>query len=311
MTMKLLGHLMRAPSRVAPMPAVDDWWAGFNAIRPAWPTPIDLCLAAGFAADRVAWAFCSGYQTALRALVPGLSWDAVAVLCASEAQGNSPKAIQTQLTGGPGAWRLTGDKTWATLGPASSQLLVVARRADADATRPVLVVARVASDASGVLLETMPPTRFVPEAPHARVHLRDAPVADADLLPGDGYESYLKPFRTIEDLHVPAAVAAYLIREARERRWPQAFVEQALATVLSLHALGGADPADSATHVALAGAIELNQALLAAADALWLACDEADAGRQRWQRDRALFQVAGTVRGLRRERAWERLLTAR
>ena len=39
---------------------------------------------------------------------------------------------------------------------------------------------------------------FVPEISHAEVELDRVKVSDADVLPGDGYDDYLKPFRTIE-----------------------------------------------------------------------------------------------------------------
>ena len=68
----------------------------------------------------------------------------------------------------------------------------------------------------------MPPTRFVPEVPHAQVLMQDLRVSASALLPHDGYDAYVKPFRTIEDLHVTLAVLAYLLREARVRHWPAA-----------------------------------------------------------------------------------------
>ena len=43
---------------------------------------------------------------------------------------------------------------------------------------------------------------------------------EADLLPGDGYDIYLKPFRTIEDIHVHAALIGYLVGVARRLEAP-------------------------------------------------------------------------------------------
>jgi hypothetical protein len=50
-----------------------------------------------------------------------------------------------------------------------------------------------------------------------------------DLLPGDGYDRYLKPFRSIEDIHIQAATLAWVLREARARRWPLELVTQGAA----------------------------------------------------------------------------------
>ncbi len=83
----------------------------------------------------------------------------------------------------------------------------------------------------------MPDTRFVPEVPHARVQLDAVRVDAAQLLPGDGYDSHVKPFRTLEDTHVALAVLAYLLREARQRGWPPAFAERLCAVLAALAAL--------------------------------------------------------------------------
>ena len=66
-------------------------------------------------------------------------------------------------------------------------------------------------------------------------------------------------------------------------------------------------PADApGTHVVLAGALAQAHALYAEAGALWAQIGD-DPGAQRWQRDAALFSVAGSARGQRAARAWERL----
>jgi hypothetical protein len=152
----------------------------------------------------------------------------------------------------------------------------------------------------------MPETAFVPEVPHARVQL-DA-VAVPALLDGDGYSDYVKPFRSIEDTHVTLAVAAYLLREARQRDWPAAYREQLAALALTLASLAAEPVHQPAMHVALAGALHIAQRLQSEANVLF-GCD--DAAATRWARDRALFQVASGVRAQRAQRAWERLRAPR
>ena len=56
--------------------------------------------------------------------------------------------------------------------------------------------------------------------PARPIALHDVRVAADSLLPGDGYDRYVKPFRTIEDTHINAALMAWLLREARVRGWP-------------------------------------------------------------------------------------------
>ena len=102
----------------------------------------------------------------------------------------------------------------------------------------------------------MPETRFVPEVPHARVQLDAVRVDAAALLPGDGYERYVKPFRTIEDAHVTLAVLAYLLREARAARLARGLCRAAVRRDGGAGRPGRRRTADApATHVVLAGAL--------------------------------------------------------
>lgn len=299
---------LRAPTAVPERTGVADWWPRWRDGAARAAAPAEQALLGGFDADRVAWAFASGYQAALRALLPELPRDAVAAFCVTEESGNRPRDIRTRIAPADGSgWVLSGAKRWTTLGPDSSLLLVVGvLPPDADAARVQLKVARVAAGAPGLQLLNMPPTRFVPEVPHARVQLDAVRVADADLLPGDGYERYVKPFRTIEDTHVTLAVLAYLLREARHRAWPAAFAERLCAALVALADVAQA-PADApATHVVLAGALAQAHALYDEAGALWAAAGD-DPAALRWQRDAALFAVASSARAQRAARAWERL----
>jgi alkylation response protein AidB-like acyl-CoA dehydrogenase len=299
---------LRAPTDVPERASVAQWWPRWRDGAARAPDPAAMALLGGFDADRVGWAFAAGYQAALRALLPTLPADAMAAFCVTEEGGNRPRDIATRFTLAPGGgWTIHGAKRWTTLGPASNLLLVVgALPAEAADTRVQLRVARVPAGTPGLQLLPMPETRFVPEVPHARVQL-DAVEVDADaLLPGDGYQRYVKPFRTLEDAHVTLAVLAYLLREARQRGWPTGLAERLCATMAVLCDLAVA-PADAAsTHLVLAGALAQAHALYAEAGTLWAAAGD-DPAALRWQRDAALFGVAGSARSQRTARAWERL----
>lgn len=302
--------LLRDAPAAAECASVDAWWPRQVALSARHPSPVASAIAGGFAADRLAWAFCAGYQAALRALVPQLPADALASLCVTETGGNHPRAIQTTLLPHPdlpGTFILDGNKRWTTLGPASALLLVAARIAAAPAgARVPLRLALVRQGAPGVSLHRMSEIRFIPEVAHAEVRLERVLVAEQDLLEGDGYARYVKPFRTLEDLHVHAAVLAYLLREARRLAWPRAWVERAFSALHALGAIARLDAASAATHIALAGALALGATLMAEADACWEAAGDDSAGA-RWKRDRALLSVAGAARAQRIERAWERI----
>ncbi len=305
--MTLAAFLLSAP---ADGPATEDqaaWWDGFLVERRAWSRPLEQAAAGGFRADRLAWAFCAGYQSALRRLLPSLPDDRMATFCATEAGGNGPKAIRTRLAMESGACFLSGEKSWASLAGAGSRLIVVARTNDPAETRPALKVAHVAASSPGVDLRPMPAPGFVPEISHARVLLDRVPVAPEDILAGDGYDAYLKPFRAIEDIHVTVAVLAMLIREGRARQWPQQWIQKALAAVMAFAAIDAEDYSNPAGHIVLAGALGLAGESIGQADGFWAEAAAGDAAHQRWERDHRLLDVASSARKARIESAWGRM----
>jgi alkylation response protein AidB-like acyl-CoA dehydrogenase len=305
-TPDVIARVLRQTAQVEPCESVSAWWPRHRVIASEVQSAIDLAIAGGFEADRVGWAFASGYQAALRALVPDLPGDQICALCVTEEEGNSPRAIKSTLKRVDGGWRLDGAKRWTTLGPAGGLFLVAARDADAAGERALLRVARVASNAGGVAVEPMPATRFVPEVPHARLRFEDVRLSENDLLPGDGYDAYVKRFRTVEDIHVHAAVLAYLTREARRLAWPKPWIERALSNLIAMREIARLDAASPATHIALAGALAAGSALMSESEELWRAASTEPAAA-RWNRDRELLRVASQARELRTARAWERV----
>jgi acyl-CoA dehydrogenase len=275
---------------------VGAWWARFEASRSRFARPIERALAGGLSADRVAWAFASGYQAAIERLfgVGGPS-----ALCATEKEGAHPRHIATLLTPEGDRLRLRGRKHFVTLGPAAQSLYVIASRG-MDGDRNDLVAVRVAPG-PGVHCEALPPFPFVPEVPHGRLEL-DALVDPSAVLPGDGYLDYLKPFRTVEDIHVVAALTGHMIGLARRFAMARATVEGLLAQAATLETLADQSPSDGAVHLALAGALAQFER---AADAMDR--DRLDVvTRAGWERDRALLGVAAQARELRRAAAWAR-----
>jgi alkylation response protein AidB-like acyl-CoA dehydrogenase len=295
--------MLRALLTLTP-PAVDSldaWWAATRGDRDAATTTADRALVGGVLADRLGFAFASGYQEALRALVPG---DGVRALCVTEARGNSPKDIDTTVTQEGDDFLVTGSKKWATAGPLASELLVCAKAGVDDQGRNMLRMVRVSTTAPGVKI-TPASAPFVPEIPHAEVTLDRVRVEAAAVLPGDGYSDYVKPFRTVEDAHVHCALLGYLAGVARRHDFARDLIERLLATAASTRSLALADPKDTSTHIALAGAISLATGLVGELESVWE--DFEDDEWSRWQRDRALLRVASGARSARRDAAWSGL----
>lgn len=302
----MLPQLSASQAVAAPCESVAEWWRRHRAIAREHADPIHQAIVGGFAADRVGWAFASGYQGALRALFAEAPVDRICALCVTETDGNSPKAIRSSLTKNGAGWLLNGAKRWTTLGPEGALFFVAARDEAASAARPAIRLVKVPSDSPGLRIESMPATKFVPEVPHACLQFEDLKIEEAQMLPGDGYDAYVKPFRTVEDIHVQAAVLSYLMREGQRLGWPQDWLERLSALIAALGKLSDMPAAHAETHIALAGALAIGTGLIGETEAFWLKA-AADPAALRWQRDKELLKVAGQARDLRTKRAWDQL----
>ena len=266
-------------------------------------TSIERALTDGVRATRVAEAFLAGYQSALRALVPELPAGCAVCLAATEEGGAHPRAIATTLVPDGAQHRLSGRKKWVTGGTLADLLLVVASEGQGADGRNRLRVVLVDAHAAGVTLHPMPDTAFTPEIPHAQVSFENVAVSASAILPGDGYDRYLKPFRTIEDIHVNAAVLAYVLSVARRFAWPREVIERLLAILLAARAVGVAEPSARETHLALAGVLSLGRRFLDETREHWALVESEE--RRRWERDVGLLSVAERARTARTESAWK------
>lgn len=291
-------RLAASPPAPTPYPDAGAWWRDHLARTASFAAPIDRAITGALAVDRVAWAFAGGYVAALQQLVPSMPRDAYGSLAATEEGGAHPRAIQTTLEDG----RLRGHKRWVTMpNGASGIFFVVARTPGLDpAGRPRLVLVRVKADAPGARV-TASSAEIVPEIQHGTLDL-DVAVAASDVLPGDGYADYLKPFRTVEDLHVHGAIAALALALAHRADAPHEPRERLLAVLPTIRALALGDPRLPALHLALAGVLAIVEE---AVHALEPSFERLDAPTfEAWKRDRALFSVAAKARAARREAAW-------
>lgn len=283
-------------------PDVRGFWELCRERTAELPTSGDRAVIGGFLADRAGYAMCAGYQASVRVLAPDLDATSLASFCATEPDGNRPRNIKTRLAGDDDGGTLTGRKKWATFSPVADVLFVVASTGEGADGRNRLKVARVAAGAPGLSIQRMDPPPFMPEVPHAELELCEVPVSA--LLPGDGYADFVKPFRTVEDAHVQAALLGYVAGVARRAGWPQAALEQIATLVVAAVGITERDPRQPETHIALAGLYDACARLHADTAEHWKLVDEAE--RERWERD-TIARVAGKARDLRRQRAWERL----
>lgn len=287
-------NLLAAPL-VEAVGSAQEFWAATRAARTG-PT-IEQAIASGFQADRLGYAFLGGYAAAIRALDSSLGPDDLGALCATEAGGGHPRAIETTLRDG----RLDGTKQFVSGGSLATHLLVIATAGtNADGTKQ-LKLASVGARAPGVTVEDLPPLAFAPEIPHGVVTFRAAPVER--VFEGDGSLQALKPFRTMEDLHVFGAALGYLVRVGRRSGWGQGVLERLLAAVATVRHLAAQPVDDPETHLGLAGFLASVRELVASLDWSQVQPDEA----ARFQRDQALLRIAEKVREARRQKAWARL----
>ena len=284
----------RAPAR-----SLDEFVAALVA-APA--PPFDAAVRGGSLADRTGYAFVAGIRAAIGALIPALPRTTTFAFCVTESRGGHPRNIETRFD--EATHTLDGEKHWATLAPHADGLLVLAKIGE-EAGRNVLRLVRVDARGPGVVIETMPEAPFAPEVPHAIVRLTRAPALQ--VLEGDGFERYVKPFRTLEDVHVTAAILAYLVVEARSRSWSRDFVEDAVASIVALRGLSDSPAAEAATHIAVGGALRSARLVFERADQLFSQAPPGDDAARRWVRDRPLGDVAARVRELRLESAWRQL----
>jgi acyl-CoA dehydrogenase len=301
----LLEHVLGEPRLVLAGDGLERFWGATRADREKFTLPIDAAVAGGFSADRLAYAFASGYEAALHALVAELDRALVGSFCVTEEAGNHPRAIQTVVESGASRVVLRGKKRWSTMAPLADVLVVVARAAVGTDGRPNLKAVMVPRAARGLTVTTMAPTPFVPEVPHAELSLDGVELDESAVLPGDGYADFVKPFRTVEDLHVRAAALGYLLSVAARFGFPREFRERLIALVVAARSIAVLDSRKAETHIALAGFLSEIAEVDASLEPHWARVEDAE--RQRWYRDRMLVQVASKARDRRRERAWERL----
>ena len=278
---------LSTPASVALVSDLDD-------LLVRWETlpgdAFERAIMGGALADRLGLAFAAGYRSALLALTGETSH---AALCVTEEGGGHPRAIQTRLRCEDGHAFVTGTKSWATLAGRARTLLVAASVGRTEGRNELRVV-RVPE---GVELAAMPATPFTPEVPHFGVTLREVRVPQTAILEGDGYDMWIKPFRTLEDIHVIAAATAYVVSVGRRAGWPAPLLAEGLALLAALEGLAPRPPLEPGVHLALGGVLFGFARWLERTSSAWTRVDATV--QQRWTRDQPLLRIAGRARTAR------------
>lgn len=239
------------PLRLAPTGTLGETYAALlERLGPV--APFELAVLGGRAMATPGLAFLVGYQAALRVLWPSAP-HSLGALCATERRSVRPADMRTRLD----ALRLSGCKDFVTAG-LEAEWLLVAARSEAAGAAPQLSLAVVYPGEPGVTLEPLPTLPLMPEVGHGRLLLEQA---SCELLAGDGWDAYVKPFRSLEDLYVLAALTAWLYGVGQECAWPQGLRLQLLG-LLAGCAEGSRQCADSmGCHLLLGGLFAQFQAL--------------------------------------------------
>lgn len=284
--------LFQPVERLTADAGLEDWYARLLARLGGTPQPFDLALVGGLQAATPGLAFLAGYQAALRMLWPAAPLTAGA-LCVTENRSTRSADMNTRIEG----LQISGRKDFVTAAEGADWLLVAARE-EGDGQPPRLALGVVRQGAPGVRIEALPALPLMPDIGHARLHLDQA---QCERLAGDGWDDYVKPFRTLEDVYVLTAVSAWLSGIGRESGWPGALLLRLQALLAGCAEVARQAPNAPTTHLLLAGLFAEQQAL--AGDLEAALAIGAPHWADLWQRDKGLLRIAEAARAKRLEKA--------
>lgn len=282
-------------------PTLAGTWGAYQRERAHGASPFTAAVVVASQVDRLGFAFAVGYPAALEQMIEGVRLPCA--LCVTEAKGNSPRSIETILQPKGDGFELRGTKSFVTFGNLAETLIVLAKLGVKTDGRPDLAVVQIPSSRAGVALLELPKAPFVPEVPHTSVRFDAVEVHASERLPGDGYLNYVKPFRTIEDIHVVGVALGYLVGLARRTQASSTLIAELSADLMALDHLRDFPPLDPRVHIALHGVYQRLTRLVRSEDFARLLDSAPEHERDRWERDQALLQVASKARAARFERA--------
>ena len=279
-----------------------EWYQQFKTLTASVTDSTERALLGGIASTRVGFAFVAGYQSAIERLFD-MQDQRLSSVCVTETAGNHPRHIQARLETRSDGMRLHGDKQFVSGAEHAERIFVACKTGEDKTGRPQLKMVQIDLPAEGVDITPLPELGFVPEVSHGKVHFDTVNITSLQVLPGDGYTDYVKPFRTAEDIHVLCALTAYRLACGLRQQWPQALLEAHMAILSGLHQVAQQNIQAPATHLQLAGLRQQMTQLIECSDPLFEQADAA--GYACWVRDRKLLKVAKGAHEKRTENAWQ------
>lgn len=222
-----------------------DWSVDYYQLTSDKP-PFDKAIIGGFTCQQFSFAFMAGYQAALAQMFPSIAPNELKALCVSEAKGGHPKAIHTTLVN----HRINGVKTYVTAGSDAAHLLVLCKTDELVDGRPLFKMVHLPQSAKNIKVTNFE-LPFMLEVNHGKLALNDTEITATQILAGDGYHEYTKPFKTLEDICVGAAYQAMLLRQAIDHQWAADIRDQLLLNLYTLKNLLSLPPLDKETHLLL------------------------------------------------------------
>ena len=291
---------------------LQEWYALCKEGSSQWSVPVERAIVDGYFSASVGYVFASGYQWTLRALLsnkllPGTSNplvdpEAIVAFCVTESGGNRPRAIKSSLVKKGDGFCLNGEKTFIT-GAKEAEILLVAASIGEKDGRNQLKLAVVDAKQQGVDITIKPPMSFMPVVSHGEATFDNVMIDTSLVLDGDAYTDYVKPMRTIEDIYVFATLFGYLFKLSRQYQFPEEVTQDILQVLLAYVQLAGMDTLSPSTHIALAGAENLAETVVATMKPHWQKLPE-DL-QAHWVRDKALMSIGATAKVKRLETAWK------
>ena len=254
--------------------------------------------------ERRGTAAIAGHQAAIRRLFPATPPDAICAFCISEDRGPHPKYIATSLVDGSTGLRLNGTKRWGSVAP-DADLLYVAASIGRDGDRNDLRMIALPADRTGVTFDLDPYVGYGPEIRIADIAFDDVQVQPSEVMQGDAYLSYIKPFRLIEDVYNTVGTQIGMFRLGTEHGWEDEQLETLVALISQAAAVSSTDMASPEAILLLTAYLRSSGEFWAN---IWQSWPNAPAGVvAKWSPERSLLGVAERARETRRQTAWAEL----
>ncbi len=285
--------------------STSEWLLVWKAEQKRFATndPWLAAVSAAMQADRLAWAFFSGYQGAIQSAFPGhASVGHAGAFCVNESH-RKISEITTTLTANDGGLTLSGSKAWVLAEFQELDLFVLAKKAGGPEAGPgSMSVVHLSIDSPGVSHGDVRPQPMVPEIPHSSIEFNAVRLEPEQVIDGDGYADFAKPFRLREDLFVTSCALAYLLGEAKSGKWPTAWIQRCISVMSMMHQCTELDPKEVKTHILVAGALSFSGEVIRESEELWTLHQTDE--RNRWHRDKPILELGKDARRQRAMTSW-------